>query len=241
MISLVVTALATPLIGEAPVTASAKGSRDPQVRPEVAEVVRDVAERAAKEAVAPDAGHGVAAPTAGDAPAPAKQGTRVRIGGPEGTVLTVGETFTCDLPAWMCRRLEQRFAGSAEQLEREVVQLKSRFRQYWGYAMFVAMPVLAALLMLVYRNRRLLFAEHLVFTLHLHAFWFLAMTLTAVLPAAVAGWLVLWIVAYGVLAMRRVYRGRWRFTLLRAAVLAPAYGTVLGVLAGLLGVAIVLT
>ena len=44
--------------------------------------------------------------------------------------------------------------------------------------MFVLLPGFALWLKLAYLNRRMRYTEHLVFALHVHAFWFAALLLT---------------------------------------------------------------
>ncbi len=65
----------------------------------------------------------------------------------------------------------------------------------------------------------------MVFAFHVHAFAFAMFLLQWLpLPAALDGWPLLAIPLYVVLAMRRVYGGRWRSTLLRALAIAAVYG-----------------
>ena len=94
-------------------------------------------------------------------------------------------------------------------------------------AVFVLLPVFAALLMLAYRARRTRYGTHFVFSLHMHAFAFLALLVIVKLPgiAALLGALVL--PAYALRALHRVYGGRWRATLVRATVLLVLYLPVL--------------
>jgi len=57
--------------------------------------------------------------------------------------------------------------------------------------------ITAGIVMLAYRKRPMTYGEHVVFSLHVHAFWFLALLLIALLPAA-AGDLLQWAVpVYG--------------------------------------------
>ena len=87
--------------------------------------------------------------------------------------------------------------------------------------------VIAALPKLVYRSRGLVYGEHLVFALHLHTFWLLAVAALVLLPSATPGLiglaLLLAIPLYALLAMRRVYGGRWWPRLLRSAFLSLMY------------------
>jgi len=95
------------------------------------------------------------------------------------------------------------------------------------YAAFLLLPVFAGIVMLAYRSRRMTYGEHVVFSLHLHAFWFLALLLIELLPDPVSDVLVWVVPVYGVLAMHEVYRGGWGATLLRAAFASVVYGVVL--------------
>ena len=137
--------------------------------------------------------------------------------------------FYCEsLPSWVCKRVQRRIDIDPRKMTSEVDALKDRFLSNLGSAMFLLLPSFALALKLVYWNRRLHYTEHLVFALHVHSFWFLAM----VLPMLQVGWLTtLTLVAvpvYTWLALRRVYRGRWWPRLLRAGLLALVYLVVLG-------------
>jgi hypothetical protein len=93
--------------------------------------------------------------------------------------------------------------------------------RYGPYAMFVLMPAFALLQMIVYlgRARRYpdrprVYAEHLVFAAHTHAFLFLAGVVALAVPfAPVRAALEIWCLVYMLLATKAVYRGRWLGTL----------------------------
>ena len=92
-----------------------------------------------------------------------------------------------------------------------------------GTAAFVLLPAFALGLRLLFRARELRYTEHLVFALHVHAFWFLLAALM-MLGVEVLVWAgALMIPVYGVLAMRRVYGGPWWALGLRAVVLGAAH------------------
>ena len=78
-------------------------------------------------------------------------------------------------------------------------------------------------LMLAWRDRGKTYGEHFVFSLHLHAFWFLALLLVALLPHDLADLVQLIIPVYGVMALREVYGGGWPGTVARAAVASVLY------------------
>ena len=89
--------------------------------------------------------------------------------------------------------------------------------------MLMLLPAFAFGLWLLFRNRGMRDTEHLVFALHLHAFWFLlvALMMLGVEMLVWAGLLMLPI--YGGLAARRVYGGRWWALLLRGALLGTVH------------------
>jgi predicted RNA-binding Zn-ribbon protein involved in translation (DUF1610 family) len=148
-----------------------------------------------------------------------------------------GVFFCENLPAWACKRIQRRVDIDPDKMLGEVESLKDRFLDHLGGAMFVLLPSFALWLKLAYRNRRLRYTEHLVFALHVHAFWFLALLFT--LP----GWGLLTTLAllavpvYTLMAMKRVYGGRRGPRLLRAALVSVLYSTTLAL--ALSGVAVI--
>jgi hypothetical protein len=106
-------------------------------------------------------------------------------------------------------------------------------------AMFIFLPLIAFLHMLLYWRPRHRYAEHLLFFLHVHAFFFSLMTLVILADDAAAAWprlkpvsslltLLLWLLPlYPVLAMRRVFGKGWTATLLKGFALFVSYMVVL--------------
>jgi hypothetical protein len=119
----------------------------------------------------------------------------------------------------------------------EVETMKDRFLGNLGGAMFVLLPCFALWLKLAYRNRGLRYTEHLVFALHVHAFWFLALLFTLPGWGPLTGLAVLTVPVYTLIAMKRVYGGRRWPRLLRACLVSALYGTTLAL--GLAGVGLV--
>lgn len=148
--------------------------------------------------------------------------------------------FECDLAPWLCERLKRRYAVEPQRLMLELQGLQSRFLGYLPYAVFLLVPLFAALMQWAYWRRRMHYAEHLVFALHLHAFWFTALWIAAIAPAAIGGLFQVFVLAYGLLAMHRVYGGRWRYTILRAVAISPVYLAAMGLLTiGVAAIAVV--
>ena len=99
-----------------------------------------------------------------------------------------------------------------------------------GAAMFGMLPLFALWQKIVYWNRGLRYTEHLVFALHLHAFWFLVLLLTLADQPWLTGLAVMAVPVYGWLALKRVYGGGWFWRLLRVSLVSLLYGLMLSIL-----------
>jgi hypothetical protein len=121
--------------------------------------------------------------------------------------------------------------------------------RYGPYAMVALLPAFALLMKVAYlgRSRKYpgrpqRYAEHLVYSAHLHAFAAVMILLLLLIPFGLARWaLVLWVIFYAMRARQIVYRGRWWGGLLRALFVATFYLTLMGAATmGLLVAAIML-
>lgn len=143
---------------------------------------------------------------------------------------------------------ERRLKQGNDRLEASGRKMNAVVRDNIPNAMFLVVPGYALLLALLYRSRRRRFPAHLVFALHVHAFFFAVLAVStavehvvnlAALPEAVESTASLattvGAMLYFPVAMRRVYGGRWGATIARAIALATIYGTIT---AGLLAAAI---
>ena len=147
-----------------------------------------------------------------------------------------GVFFCTGLPDWLCVRLRPQLDIDTGSIARKAEEISRGAISHLGAAMFIAMPLFAAWLRLVYARRGLRYTEHLVFALHLHTAWFLLL-LVAALPSA--RWPALVALAagslYALLAGRHVYGGHWVPRLARFAVLVTLYGvTLVAILRGVL-------
>lgn len=133
------------------------------------------------------------------------------------------------LPEAMAERLSQRLqqvnAAGPDAVNRMLArELPSRI----PLAVFLLVPLFAALLKLVYVRRGRYYAEHFVFALHLHAFAFVLFTLVLLSPTR---WLSLALLmgffVYLVQAMRHVYGQPLPRTLVKLAILGAGYGLAL--------------
>jgi hypothetical protein len=131
----------------------------------------------------------------------------VTIGG------TVSDSALTDSTATGAESLIQRRSREIASMSQadQVDYFKNAFVKYMPNAVFLLLPVFALLLYLLYRKTGRFYAEHLIFTLHFHAFAFVALTVNLLLPDALGIVAPVWILVYLYLGLRRVYgesRGR---------------------------------
>ncbi|WP_321397644.1 DUF3667 domain-containing protein [Emcibacter sp.] len=95
--------------------------------------------------------------------------------------------------------------------------------------MFVLLPIYALIFKITYIFNRRYYFEHLVFSLHAHAFVFLLFTVMVLLYQYAAftrpwlSWLLLYIPVYLLIAMKVVYGQGWTKTVLKACFIAMVY------------------
>jgi hypothetical protein len=105
------------------------------------------------------------------------------------------------------------------------------------HMVFLLLPVFALLLKLLYVRRGRYYAEHVVFALHLHAFFFVMFLMTLLPLWSWFDWIpAIWIFLYTWLAMKRVYRQGWFRTTVKWWTLGVSYAFVLGI--GLMALAV---
>ncbi len=184
------------------------------------------------------AGSGPVAVKVGDTAEIAKENSNFAIGLGAGRAGMRDGVFFCEhLPDVVCRRIQRRVDIDPKKMLGEVESMKDRFLGDLGGAMFVLLPGFALWLKLAYRNRRLRYTEHLVFALHVHAFWFVALLFTLPDWGPLTTLALLSVPVYTLMAMERVYGGRRWPRLLRACLVSGLYGTTLAL--ALVGVALV--
>jgi hypothetical protein len=133
--------------------------------------------------------------------------------------VTEGRFYCEGLTPWLCQRLQVKLDMSTHDLLLQIERVSDRMARNAGLVMLVLLPAFAGVLTLLYRYRGMGYTEHLVFAMHLHAFWFLVVAVIMVAPMLLVLPGLLLIPAYAGLAFRRVYGGRawglvWRGALL---------------------------
>ena len=147
----------------------------------------------------------------------------VGTGGTQGEVVRTESDDTDSLPAFLREGLQN--------AARDQTGFQQRVQEHAPKLFFVLVPIFGLFVALVYRNRRRRLPQHLWFALHVHAFGFLALlvaevssvTRLPVLMGIVSAVAALSVPVYLLLAMHRVYGGRWSVTLARGAALAVLY------------------
>ncbi|MDP2008087.1 MAG: DUF3667 domain-containing protein [Rubrivivax sp.] len=134
-----------------------------------------------------------------------------------------GAFYCHQLPPWLCRRIERRLDTDTRSLVMQMQRVDERVASHAGAATFVLLPAFAFGLWLLFLGRGLRYTEHLVFALHVHAFWFLIATLMLMGVELLVWAGLLLMPAYALLAMRRVYGGPWWALALRLAVLGAVH------------------
>lgn len=133
-------------------------------------------------------------------------------------------SFECTLPAWLCKRIDQRVVQPPGELERRASGAASELTGHLSTAVFLLLPVFALYLQLAYLRRS--YGEHFLFALHVHSFWFLVCLVMLLPMPQWLGWLLkTYLFAYTVVALHTVYAAAWWKTVLKGLVIGFAYVT----------------
>lgn len=131
-------------------------------------------------------------------------------------------SLDCTFPSWMCTHIQDRVLRPPGELERRLASLTPDLFDHLSEAMFLLLPIFAALLQIAYARRT--YGEHILFALHVHSFWYLALLLTLIpAPAWVQPLVDLYMVGYALTALHVVYPTPWWVTTLKGAMIALAY------------------
>jgi len=130
------------------------------------------------------------------------------------------------------KSLDERFQRKVKALEAPGGEtlahaVRARASEQLPKMVFLLLPLSAVLFKLFWRERY--FVEHVVFSLHLHAYTFFAGMLLFPKWAPLTVAFMVWSAVYSVLAFKRVYRQGWVMTLFKVGMLTVAYTMLLSV------------
>jgi len=152
-------------------------------------------------------------------------------------------------PDWLNDRINDEVEGSphkAEQINENPNLIIDKVFDILPATMFVLLPVVALIFKFWYLFAKRFYIEHLIFSLHNHAFLFVSLTLILLAnlaesrfgghgyttAATVMGWAVIiistWIPIYMLISLRVVYRQNWFMTTGKFIVIGLSYLTLLG-------------
>lgn len=133
--------------------------------------------------------------------------------------------------SWLSTLVEERLlAGKRERFKEMdpqdlIDQLFRGIQRHVKLGLFVFLPLLALTLRLLFLRSGSLYFDHLIFALHFQSFFFLCLSLVSIFSSPwiyALTWLVLAPV-YLLLALRRVYRQKWRWLVPKFLALGLAY------------------
>lgn len=189
--------------------------------------------------------------TTDDATKPAAQASRTGIASvglthgpldrPSGWAVAFGpqrELLWCTFPiASLCERAALKFRAFDSDPQREQQKLIARFISWSYWALFALVPLFGWLVWLLRRKQGERYGEHLLFAMHVHSAWFIAIGLGFVLPASLELAWQLALPLYLWLALRGTYGMGWLKSLVAALGLFATHMAVVLVSASALSLA----
>ncbi len=107
---------------------------------------------------------------------------------------------------WISDFVNRRMKRFGTLTAQQAIELfRASFIRYMPNAVFLLLPVFTLILYLLYRKSGRFFAEHLIFTLHIHAFAFVVLILGLILPDWLDVIVPIWILVYLYKALGVVY------------------------------------
>jgi hypothetical protein len=153
-----------------------------------------------------------------------------------------GDTEHCKKMSYMGPGRDGLVRGCMQAAQDHGRSLIESFMHNLPRAMFVFLPLLAAVMLLLYWHPRHYYVEHLLFYVHNHAFFFLVILMAGLLGtllpsiATLIGWLTMLYIAWYVYRAMRVMYGQGRLrTFGKLAVLAIVYLLAASVTLGITG------
>ena len=152
------------------------------------------------------------------------------------------------MPSWLAPLRARIEALNRLPRQEKANQIVAGMFRYAPYAAIGLLPLFALLLKLAYAGsgrrhpaRPRLYAAHLLFGAHTHAFLFAVTTALALVHFGFfRAVLIVWAIIYAVASLKAVYGGSWAGAVLRAAAIALCYSILFGIAIAALVVAAIL-
>jgi hypothetical protein len=183
--------------------------KDPNIPAAVREQVLKGLAKSAKSSAAKQAGPAMPAEVPSPSPAPVVRG--------HSKLLDDGSR-----PSWLKQRIKEKVGPHGDNVQ----LLGKTLRDNISTMMLFCIPLFALVLKILYFRQRRFYIEHLVYALHIHSFFYIALLLTVFSAIAAKHWApaletpLLWIfwlaiVAQVFLSIRQVYRQGWSMTIFK--------------------------
>ncbi len=130
---------------------------------------------------------------------------------------------------WLKDHLQAKYKGKTQ--TQVLGMLRDGAMANIPYAMFMLLPLFALLTKILYINRGYYYGEHVVYALHIHAFTFFVMLMSALLPDWLAVAVLVAAAIYYLVALQRFFGGNRFLTFVRYSVIGILYPVLLSFVA----------
>ncbi len=139
--------------------------------------------------------------------------------------LPATDAIDCNKDTTACTKIKAYLARKYPGMTMEQVheQIRHKLISLAPYAAFLLLPVFALLTRVLYWRRGMLYGEHLVYALHIHAFAFFALLLLNLLPEMLVQWLLWAMFIYFFIGLQRFFHGRWWLNVIRYFIIGTIY------------------
>lgn len=160
----------------------------------------------------------------------ARKGAQITVTNPDGTTTldakSMAEIDRTFLGRWFGHERVVRAVKNNAQLNAEMAKAQPK-------AMFLLLPLFAGFTLLAWHRKLPRYPAHLYLALHVHAAWFAGMAIMTALTAFGPDWWAittgiasgLYVLAYGLLSLKRVFEDSWGLTLGKSVVVGVLYFT----------------
>lgn len=185
---------------------------DAEVDAEAAQAIDEALETASAKAASASAS---AVFKMGEKPTPlgAREPASAASGGGSSSIeikSNVAPLFLLDvLPPFLRPQVEAAKARWSKDSTSESDRMMGKVRSLLPYAVLCSLPLFAGMLALVFWWRRQTYGAHFVFAMHLHAFFYLGLTMTLMPLGGGEIAVLVWLMLYPLLAIKRVYAHTW--------------------------------